>query len=610
MANINLSINFNSKEVEDKLDKLRIKAEAAQKAADGFKKHFNITDGDLNGYKKSITELDKINKLLNQNANNANKFKTSLNHISSTLQNLGSVASSRLSGIDLFKAGAGVAIFDKMLGAVTHLIGSAFSKGKEFVAEAYHTAVDVNRNKIGIETRLENNPQKDAILSNLENTNKSLLYLGVSLKDSWETAKQMTLLFPEANAAFLHNTVQNVGIISTATGRSQEETSSALRLVFSQIANGSFALRTLKNLGFSENQIIKIGSDIEERKKGIGHQATRDELLNITNEVLFKNMHVMAEKMAMADPMQYFRAKINEAQYEFGQHLVKVFQTKEIQDVLFNLTDRFKAFLDSLTAEKITGFITGLVNGAAMFLNAVMSIAEFVGEHFPKSSQQIATENAIFDKAIKYDGGNTNLLTQDEFSKMLKGDISLNPNTPLHIKKNELAEQLEKAQDENAALLLQSKESKDLVTNQGIINNIQGYQKALLLGKGDEYFKTYAHSKGLPPEYEKLIKLAAQQLDLTFKLKTSNGQPIPHSSLQDNAKAGTIGEKGSFDVTNETSRVVGQRPLQITINIDKQVETINISGGIVGKDATDRIKDEIINALNDALMESESIIDY
>ena len=565
MAEIDILIGINDGAAISKLEQLKKKADAAEQsmARLGVKIGADAAKTAA-GYEKSIKAVEKLNTLLNKKAQASNKFAAA-----------NTKAFDHLTG-SIFKSLAAVNLLMKGF----HLIGSVLHKAFDFGKESYEGAVSLNQEKAALGSSYESNGRTNVkeLIASMDRLAHENLLLGISMKETFQLAKVYSNLYPGANQAASENFIKTAGVMAASMFHGNLEQSGAtLKMIEGSIEMGMRpGIRQLTRAGFPISLAKSIVA-LEKESKSTGKKIDNDKLLNLIEKVIYNKQGPEAIAMREADPLSYFKAKLEETSNTLGQTLIKVFKTPGMQEMINGWIKKFDDFIRNLTPEKITGWMEDIAGFVTTIVNAGMAIADFIAEHLGKSKYQRKQEN---------DNLRNFLFKSDEYRKAYPELMKF-----------------------GAADEITTGEQNRLTGKHGVIDlqklRTEWIDKIRSGGEGDLLAK-YENNPVIKEFIHSLNKFTESAFTITQSTGKSGVWDFIKKGLAEGAKRGVI-DKEQLNLINETSGVTGNKPTIININIGEQVHQLNVSGGVTSQQAQD-IKQQILSVLDDAINSAESLI--
>ncbi len=548
-ANINLLVNVDNAKAIEALNKLEAKA----KLADNAMKQLKVTAADFSkvaGFQKTIAEAEKMNKALNSVNETTKKTSTQMDKFADHFARKMSVAA--LSIMAIQKAFS--------------LVSQGLHAGFDYAVDSYEKAVELNKQKVGLQQLYKEEKKDDKLIVSVDNLASQLQYLGIKLADTYEAAKTFAMIFPKANEAATTNFLTAAGVMASAKFHGNiEQASQSLLMMESSLQLGRKpGILQMKKAGLDED-IAEYLYDLVKKKKKGGKVPSVNEQQNILEEELTKRNSPVAKAMAMADPLSYFKVQMDNIGLTLGRSLITAFQSKGVQDLLDDLTKKLNNFILALTPEKITGVIEDIINFGTTLMNVGLSIAQFISEHLSKSSVQINRENSYINNLIRGDSA-----LGEAYQAAISGGGKI----------------------KNAAEYNQ-------IPGQDIQKYLEDYRKD----------KTSVNDKSV--WLKEFIKLLDEKYTLgAFKFGPGDNATHDINAPKGGAKGAdkNVKNKTDLEFKNETAGVTGNKATTININIQDQIKELTINSANLDE-ALDKIEDKIIEALNDAILSAESIVE-
>ena len=543
MANIDFRINFNDSDVKAKLAAIEAKANAASVAFNKLAAATGHSFADIKGFQKTIADADRLNAILNRTTQTAQQAGNSM---------AGSFFQSSLA------AGVLLNVFNKIEEVAIRI-------GKEIIdwaKEGYKSAVEIKRAQEGLKELLVEQGHKDVDeeIKKLDRLADRLMFYGQHKQDILEVEKKYAVSFPGANTAGIENLTKATVALSSINHRSLSQNQNAIRLVTAAFEQGSAGGRLqLKNLWLSGKKMAELTEVMKASKKAgtlDPEKYTKDLVQGI-----IKITAGPAYKEAMVDPLLNFRTRLEQVQNKLGDDIMNALASPEVQARL----EKFAAWLEDIIkntdwSKAITVFIDALLDGAMKFVTVMQSVVSWLGWAL---NIKVITEGEQKSRT-KY--ASQFLEENPQFTQDKKPLGMFGPN-------------------------IKAMSAGNLAANAG--------KNSLIASDREEQETFEKWLGGRSPLIDKIQKMKDK-----FDDKMNVLAPITASV---NDKYGAGNKDSQFDVANETSKVTGNRPVIININIDKQVEHLDIHSSTL-TESKEQIQDFIISTIDDALMSAESIM--
>ncbi len=512
----------------------------------------------------TLKQIENMNKL-EARYKKANDLLSGINKSSTKFGEENAKAFDKL-GYSIFKALTVVNLLKSGLNMVGNLVSRGFSMAEDFVKESYTKALALNteRSELGARYTQEGKPA-DRLIASMDKLADNLLYYGINKEDTFKSAKTFETIFPKSNEAAAHNFVLVAGLMSSVFHKPMEQQMQALKMLEGQIAAGTkISERTLLRAGLDQNSAKEI-NDMLKSGKETGHlKKSYNQIFNDIEEKLYNGLKPMAEKGKIEDPFAYLQYKFSQAQYQFGENLIKVLNTPGIQKMIDSLIDKFGKLVASITPEKIESAIGTVISVFYTFSDAVMSIIEFINDHVVKS-----------DFAVKREGNKLQEFVTDNMFGKEGGDIY-----------KKYAEYHNKFPNKNYT---------------DIIRDLDRYKQEKKSGFHDKNQMNFRKTE------KDFFELLINKFKPTeFKFDNSQTVKVPVADREKGASKG-LANGDSLSLTNETAGVTGNKPLNIYINIGEQIHEVNINSGSDGKLDMSEIQTQVLKMLDDAINTSEGI---
>ena len=597
-GNIDILLNLNSDEAEKRLKRL-------QAAADALKNKF----GHLQKDGENFSQFTKRMKADASAVNSWDKIGKSINGATNQLDRYASKQQSVFAGMKKLW------LINKAFNFGSAIISSGFSLTKNFITDAYDEYTHYRMEKSGLQAKLVSNKEADKIVTSIDKLAETMTNFGFKYSETMEIAKQMASVFPKANAAFMENIVNTTELISKATGRNYEEISSAIRLVLLEHTNDRHPFRTLKNLGMTDEQIISMEAEAKRIKKGLQARGDKDASINSLLETLYNNQAKVAEAMANQDPFAAIKGKLMTGSLELGRTIYKALSDPGIQNLLTQMTNRMIDFIKSLDAAKVAGIIEKIVNFGDLLITGVQNFLHYLDENLPRSKWAKQKDTEKLDNIISQ--GKVNYVTKQPNNIFgytpypAQSKINNNSNTSS-------AYTLKNPDDDLEALLQQSyKKSTDLYKKNRI-----GFAKPQTFEEYKEdvtqrlnQLKNMTDKELSDPKIQKELdennKMMRRLLD-KWKFSAYNpslNQNIQAVSYNKNGAAAGIPSNRELNIENDVSRVKGEKPQIININIEKQIGEVKVTEVDLSRPGNNKLYQNILATLEEALMTAETIFE-